>query len=267
MSALSRISVARTTAIAIASVLALSACDKAAQKGADAAKPAEAGKDVAADGKATYPGLPTEKEQASYMIGMSLGKSLEQVKDEINLDTVIKALRSSTAGEKLLLTDEQARTIGEAFGQKMQAKQIAKMMAEAKANLEKGEKFLAENAKKPGVITTASGLQYQVLTAGNGAKPGAQDGVKVHYQGTVLDGKEPFDSSYKRGEPATMPLQGVIPGWQEGLQLMPVGSKYKFWIPAKLAYGEQAPPMIGPNQMLMFEVELLEIVKPAQSKK
>ena len=261
MSALSKAAVVRTTAIAVAAALALSACDKNAQKPVETAKPAEAGKDVAADGKATYPGLPTEKEQASYMIGMSLGKNLDQVKDEINLDTVVKALRSSIAGEKLLLTDEQAQSIGEAFGQKMQAKQIAKMMAEAKANQEKGDKFLAENTKKPGVTTTASGLQYKVLTAGTGAKPGATDGVKVHYKGTLLDGKT-FDSSYDRGEPATMPLQGVIPGWQEGLQLMPVGAKYTFWIPAKLAYGEQAPPMIGPNQVLVFEVELLEIVKP-----
>ena len=111
------------------------------------------------------------------------------------------------------------------------------------------------------MTTTASGLQYQVLTEGKGAKPVLADGVKVHYKGSLLDGKV-FDSSYERGEPAVMPLQGVIPGWAEGLQLMPVGSKYKFWIPAKLAYGEQAPPMIGPNQLLTFEVELLDIVKP-----
>lgn len=259
----------RVTAIALATTLVLAACDKAAQKTAtkanEAAEPTEAGKNEL--GKTTtYPGLPTEKEQVSYMIGMSMGKNLEQVKDEINIDTVVKALRSSIAGEKLLLTDEQARTIGETFSQKMQAKQIAKAMAEAKTNLEKGEKFLAENGKKPGVVTTPSGLQYQVLTEGKGPKPSAADGVKVHYKGTVLDGKEPFDSSYARGEPAVMPLQGVIPGWVEGLQLMPVGSKYRFWIPAKLAYGEQAPPMIGPNQMLIFEVELLDIVKPAAKK-
>ena len=258
--------VVRATAIAVATMLALGACDKNAQKPADAAKPAEAGKDVAADGKATYPGLPTEKEQISYTIGMAMGKQLTEIKDEVNLDTVVKAMRAQMAGEKLLLTEDQAKTIFEGFGQKMQAKQIAKMMAEAKANQEKGDKFLAENGKKPGVTTTASGLQYQVLTAGTGAKPGAKDGVKVHYKGTLLDGKT-FDSSYDRGEPAVMPLQGVIPGWQEGIQLMPVGSKYKFWIPAKLAYGEQAPPMIGPNQVLVFEVELLDIVKPGVGNK
>jgi FKBP-type peptidyl-prolyl cis-trans isomerase len=103
------------------------------------------------------------------------------------------------------------------------------------------------------------------MTAGKGAKPTVADGVKVNYKGTLLDGKE-FDSSYKRGEPAVLPLGGVIPGWSEGLQLMQVGSKYKFWIPAKLAYGEQAPPMIGPNQVLEFEVELLDIVKPNAAK-
>ena len=265
MSSPSKAAVVRATAIAVATVLALGACDKTAQKpAADAAKPAEAGKD--AEGKPTYAGLPTEKEQVSYTIGMAMGKQLTEIKDEVNLDTVVKAMRSQMAGEKVLLNDEQAQEIMEKFGQKMQAKQIAKMMAEAKANQEKGDKFLAENGKKPGITTTASGLQYQVLTQGKGAKPGASDSVKVNYKGQLLDGTE-FDSSYKRGEPAVMPLQGVIPGWQEGIQLMPVGSKYKFWIPAKLAYGEQAPPMIGPNQMLMFEVELLDIVKPGAQQK
>ncbi len=255
----------RATALAIATTLALAAC-KPQPKPGDAAKPAdaaEAGADAA--GKTAYPGLPTEKEQVSYTIGMAMGKQLEEIKDEVNLDTIVKAMRTQMAGDKALLNDEQAQQIMESFGQKMQAKQIAKMMSDAKTNQDKGDKFLADNAKKPGVTTTASGLQYQVLTAGTGAKPAANDGVKVHYKGSLLDGKV-FDSSYERGEPAVMPLQGVIPGWAEGLQLMPVGSKYKFWIPAKLAYGEQAPPMIGPNQLLTFEVELLEIVKPGAAK-
>ena len=257
----------RATVLAIASVLALAACDKGAQKPADAA--AEAAKPAdAADPKAAgkYPGLPTEKEQISYTIGMAMGKQLGEIKDEVNLDTVVKAMRAQLAGEKLLLTEDQGKAIFEAFGQKMQAKQIAKMMADAKANQENGDKFLAENGKKPGVVTTASGLQYQVLTEGTGAKPGPKDGVKVHYKGTLLDGKT-FDSSYDRGQPAVMPLEGVIPGWSEGLQLVKVGGKTKFWIPAKLAYGEQAPPMIGPNQVLVFEVELLDIVKPNAPRK
>lgn len=252
----------RSTALAVATLLALSACkgeNKPVDVSSSSADKAEAGK--AATDKTGYPGLPTEKEQVSYTIGLAMGKQLTEIKDEVNLDTLIKALRAQMAGEKVLLTEEQSQQIMQGFAQKMQAKQISKMMEEGKANLEKGEKFLAENANKPGVVTTPSGLQYQVLVEGKGPKPKAEDGVKVHYQGTLLDVKEPFDSSYKRGEPAVLPLNGVIPGWAEGLQLMSVGSKYKFWIPAKLAYGEQAPPMIGPNQMLTFEVELLDIVK------
>ena len=260
--------VALTIALAIASVLALGGCDKAAQKPANdatAEKPADVAKDAAADGKSTYPGLPTEKEQISYTIGMAMGKQLGEIKDEVNLDTVVKAMRSQMADEKLLLSEDQAKAIFETFGQKMQAKHVAKMESDAKNNLEGGNKFLAENAKKPGVTTTPSGLQYQVMTDAKGAKPGPKDGVKVNYKGSLLDGKT-FDSSYDRGEPAVMPLDGVIPGWSEGLQLMPVGAKYRFWIPASLAYGEQAPPMIGPNQVLVFEVDLLEIIKPPSAK-
>lgn len=251
--------IVRPALLALATVLAVSACnaEKKPVQVSDAA--AQAGKP--ADEKTGYPGLPTEKQQVSYAIGMAMGRQLSEIKDEVDTDTVVKALRTQMSGGKALITDAQAQQIMQTFGQKMQAKQIAKMMEEAKANLEKGEKFLAENAKKPGVITTTSGLQYQIITEGKGPKPAANDGVKVDYRGTLLDGTE-FDSSYKRGEPAVLPLQGVIPGWSEGLQLMPVGSKFKFWIPAKLAYGEQAPPMIGPNQVLVFEVELHEIVKP-----
>src|SRR6478672_5126199 len=142
--------VVRATAVAVATMLALAACNKNADKPADAAKPAEAGKD-AATGKATYPGLPTDKEQISYTIGMAMGKQLTEIKDEVNLDTVVKAMRTQMAGEKLLLTEEQAKTIFEGFGQKMQAKQIAKMMADAKNNLDNGNKCLAENGKKRGV--------------------------------------------------------------------------------------------------------------------
>jgi FKBP-type peptidyl-prolyl cis-trans isomerase len=255
---------ARSTVLAAATLLALSAC-KGENKPVDVSSTSSAEAGKAATDKTGYPGLPTEKEQASYAIGTAMGKQLSEIKDEVNVDTVVKALRTQMDGGKSLITDEQAQQIMQAFGQKMQAKQIAKMMEEGKANQEKGDKFLAENGKKAGVVTTASGLQYQVLTEGKGAKPAASDGVKVNYKGMLLDGTE-FDSSYKRGEPAVLPLQGVIPGWSEGLQLMQVGSKYKFWIPAKLAYGEQAPPMIGPNQVLEFEVELLDIVKPPAGK-
>ena len=233
-------------------------------------KPAAAKPDAAAAtdgaqpaGAVSVAGLPTEKEQVSYMVGMAMAKNLEPMKDEIDLDTMMKAIRSSLAGEKLLLDDKQAQQVSEQFGQKMQAKQIAKMLADAKKNLEAGQKFMAENAKKPGVQTTASGLQYQVVTQGTGPKPKASDAVKVHYKGALLDGKT-FDSSYDRGQPVTFPLAQVVPGWQEGIQLMPVGSKFKLWIPANLGYGEKGTPggPIGPNSTLVFDVELLEIVKP-----
>jgi FKBP-type peptidyl-prolyl cis-trans isomerase FkpA/FKBP-type peptidyl-prolyl cis-trans isomerase FklB len=208
------------------------------------------------------PGLPTEKDQVSYMIGMAMAKQLDLAKDEIDVDVIAKAIKSSLAGQKMLLTDQQAAEIAQAFSQKMQAKQIAKMMADAKTNLAQGDAFLAKNAQAPGVQTTASGLQYQVVTEGKGPKPQPTDVVRVNYKGTLLDGKT-FDSSYDRGEPATFPLNQVVPGWQEGIAMMPVGSKYKFWIPAKLGYGDKGTPggPIPPNATLVFEVELLDIVK------
>ena len=215
-------------------------------------------------GVKAIPGLPTEKEQVSYMIGMAMAKQLATAKDEIDVDMIAKAIKASLAGQKMLLDDQQAAQIAQDFGQKMQAKQMAKMMADAKTNLAAGDAFFAQNAKKPGVQTTASGLQYQVMTEGKGAKPTVADTVSVQYKGTLLDGKT-FDSSYDRGEPAKFPLNQVVPGWQEGIALMPVGSKYKFWIPSKLGYGEKGTPggPIPPNATLVFEVELLDIAKPA----
>jgi FKBP-type peptidyl-prolyl cis-trans isomerase FkpA/FKBP-type peptidyl-prolyl cis-trans isomerase FklB len=208
-------------------------------------------------------GLKTEKEQASYMVGMSVGKSLQPIKDDVDIDTVVKAMKTVMSGGKVLLTDEQAQQVAQAFDQRLQAKKVAEAEAAAKKNASEGEAFLAANAKKPGVKTTASGLQYQVLTEGKGARPAADAMVKVHYKGELLDGTE-FDNSHDRGEPAVFSLQQVAPGWAEGVQLMPVGSKYKLWIPSKLGYGEQGTPggPIPPNATLVFEVELLDIVKP-----
>lgn len=255
----------RTGVLALATLAFLAGCNnKPADKPEAAADKAEAAEGK--DGDALkIAGLPTEKEQASYMIGMRMAKQLEPVKDEVSVDTIARAIKSSLAGEKLLMTDEQASQIEIAFGEKMRAKQIAEMMAKGRKNAEAGPKFLAENAKKPGVKTTASGLQYQSITEGKGAKPKESDVVRVHYKGTDLDGKV-FDSSYDRGEPAMIPLGQVVPGWREGIVLMPVGSKYKLWIPAKLAYGENPPPgaPFGPNATLAFEVELLDIVKAPQ---
>ena len=244
---------------ALAAAIALVGCNKPADGTAktDAAKTDEAGADK------KIPGLATEKDQISYMVGMDVAKMLEPAKDEVDFATVTKAMKDVLEGKKVLLTEEQANEIRETFGQKMQAKKLAEMMADAKKNADEGKKFLAENGKKPGVVTTASGLQYQVISEGEGAKPGAGDAVKVQYKGTLLDGKE-FDSTQAHGgEPAVLPLDRVIPGWSEGIRLMPVGSKYKFWIPSNLGYGEQVPPgaPFPPNATLVFEVELLDIVK------
>ena len=232
----------------------------------------ETGKPVdGSDDKATSPavaargGMKTEREQVSYVIGMQIGDSLKAAKDEVDLDTLFKAVRSTIDGKEPLLGQEEAMQVMQDFGMRMQAKQMAEMQEAAKRNAEEGEKFLAGNGNKEGVQATASGLQYQVLTAGEGARPAAGDTVRVHYRGTLLDG-EVFDDSYARGEPVEFALAQVVPGWQEGLQLMPVGSKYRLWIPSKLGYGEAGTPggPIPPNSTLVFEVELLDIVKSAE---
>lgn len=231
---------------------------------ADADKTAD--KTTAADGKqadaTAIKGLETDKQKNSYMVGLDIAKSLDPIKDEIDFETLSKAIKSSLAGEKPLMDETQATQVRAAFMEHLQTKQMAEAQAKAKTNLAEGEAFLAANAKKPGVKTTQSGLQYQVLSEGTGAKPKPSDTVRVHYAGTLLDGKT-FDSSIERGEPVEFPLDQVVPGWQEGIQLMAVGGKYKFWIPSKLGYGEQGTPggPIGPNAVLVFEVELLDIVK------
>lgn len=211
-------------------------------------------------------GLKTDNEKISYMIGLQMANSLQQVKEYIDADALAKAVKAGLSGQDKLMTDQQAQQVGMAFGLFLQQKEMARRAEQGAKNLAEGEAFLAANKGKPGVRTTESGLQYQVLRAGSGARPSAADTVKVHYRGTLLDGKE-FDSSYARGEPATFPLAGVIPGWTEGVQLMPVGSKYVFWIPSALAYGQNgAGQDIPPNATLKFEVELLEIVKADAAK-
>lgn len=205
--------------------------------------------------------LETEKDKFSYTVGMDLAKMLDSIKGEIDAKIVVNAFETALAGGKLQLTDEEATAIRKAFQERMQAQQEVVAQAVASKNIAEGSAFLAENAKKTGVKVTASGLQYQVLRAGNGPKPKPTDTVRVHYLGTLLDGKK-FDSSYDRNEPAQFALNQVIPGWTEGVALMPVGSKYKFWIPAALGYGEHGAGPIGPNATLSFEVELLDIVAP-----
>jgi FKBP-type peptidyl-prolyl cis-trans isomerase len=202
-----------------------------------------------------------KKAEYSYMVGMDVGRGLSSIKDDIDINVVIKALDATLKGEKTTLTEPEALAVRQDFMEKLRGEQQAKMKAEAEKNQKEGDAFLAKNKAKKGVKVTASGLQYEVVKEGSGAKPVKTDTVTVNYVGTKIDGTE-FDSSIKRGQPAKFPLANVIPGWTEGLQLMPVGSEYKFFIPAKLAYGEHGPPQIGPDATLIFDVTLISIDKP-----
>ncbi len=210
---------------------------------------------------AADPSLKTEKDKQSYMVGMSFGKQLREIKDDVDLTVVQAGLADAFGGATTKLTEAEAQTISGEFRTMLQSKREAEKAKAGGENQKKGDEFLAKNKTAAGVKTTESGLQYSVMTEGKGVKPKANDQVKVHYVGTLLNGTK-FDSSIDRGQPATFPLNGVIPGWTEGLQLMPVGSKYKFFIPGKLAYGPEGQPAggIGPNEVLVFEVELLEIL-------
>lgn len=191
-------------------------------------------------------------QKASYAVGLDIGESLGRYGTAIDLPLLIRGIEDNLKGKKPLLLPDEATKIKREFFQKLQQEIAMKNQAAEEA-------FLAENGKKEGVRTTASGLQYMVLNEGNGPTPKPTDRVRVHYRGTLLDGTE-FDSSFSRGEPATFEVNRVIPGWTEGLQLMKVGSKYRLFIPSRLAYREQgAGPKIGPNSMLLFDVELLGI--------
>ncbi|HEX8371999.1 MAG TPA: FKBP-type peptidyl-prolyl cis-trans isomerase [Chthoniobacterales bacterium] len=205
--------------------------------------------------------LKTDGDKVSYSIGVDIGSTIKRQGIEINPDTLLQGLKDAYTGNKLALTDEQMKSTMETFQKEMMAKISKKREEDAKKNKELGEKFLAENKKKDGVQTTASGLQYKIITEGKGEKPKESDTVVTNYRGTTIDGKE-FDSSYKRNEPAEFPLAGVIKGWTEGLQLISVGTKAQFYVPAELAYGDNAPPEIGPGQTLIFDVELLSIKAP-----
>jgi FKBP-type peptidyl-prolyl cis-trans isomerase FkpA len=204
----------------------------------------------------------------SYAVGMNIAQNWKRQSVEFDVDQVAQGIKDVLGEKTPRLTDEQAGEAVSAYQKKLQdpahqKKMMEKQQAEGSKNKKEGEAFLAENKKKEGVKTTASGLQYQVIKEGTGKMPKATDTVKVHYLGTLINGKK-FDSSYDRKEPIEFPLTGVIKGWTEGMQLMKVGSKYKFFIPSDLAYGENPPPgaPIPPNSALIFEVELLDI-KPA----
>jgi FKBP-type peptidyl-prolyl cis-trans isomerase len=205
--------------------------------------------------------LKTEKEKFSYSIGRDIGVQLSQFNNELDLEAVYQGIQDTLNKKKALISAEEARQIQGVVFQRLQAKKTGEMQATGDKNKKEAEEFLAKNKAEKGVTTTASGLQYIVLTQGAGPKPKAEDKVKVHYKGSLLDGKE-FDSSYGRGEPTEFPVGNVIKGWTEALLLMPVGSKYKLFIPPALAYGDRgAGNVIPPNTMLIFEVELIAIVK------
>ena len=200
-------------------------------------------------------------DKVSYALGLGIGQQLSQMgAHDLNIDDFAQAIKDVIAGKELKIQHRDAQQIVQEYFQKQEEKMNAQRAEAGKAHKEAGEKYLAENAKKAGVVTTASGLQYQVLKEGNGKKPSAKDTVKCHYEGFLIDGTV-FDSSVQRGEPATFPLQQVIAGWTEGLQLMQEVAKYRFFIPYRLAYGEGgAGQMIPPFATLIFDVELIQVV-------
>ncbi len=199
--------------------------------------------------------LSSEKDSVSYILGMTIAKNLKNDGiTDLNTGMFTRAMQDVFDGKDLAISETESKSLLQAYITKARQEVVSK-------NLQKGEDFLAANKSKDGVVTLDSGLQYQIMKEGTGDKPSATDKVKTHYHGTLIDGTV-FDSSVDRGEPATFPVNGVIKGWTEALQLMPVGSKWKLFIPAGLAYGERGSPGgIGPNEALVFEVELLEIVK------
>ena len=202
----------------------------------------------------------SEKEKIGYAIGMNIASNMMQQKVDIDADQLAAGLMAVLKGEETVITQEEMGQILTAYQQEMQMKQMAEMAAEAAKNEKLAQDYLEKNGKQDGVVTLESGLQYKVIKAGEGASPTAESQVQVHYSGKLLDGTE-FDSSYKRGEPATFPVNQVIAGWTEALQLMKEGDKWQVVIPSELAYAERgAPPTIPPNATLIFEVELLKVL-------
>jgi FKBP-type peptidyl-prolyl cis-trans isomerase len=235
---------------AIACSMSCTAQGPSAEKGAEAK-----------DAKAAAPaaGSLADRQRNGTMIGMDIAKTLEPIKDQIDVDALAAAMKASFAGKPTKLTPAEADALRQEFGAKMQAAVQKKQAEQGEKNVREGAAFLAANKTKPGVRETASGLQYQVIRQGSGPLPKPTDRVRVLYKGTLLDGTE-FDSTDAHGgQPVEFALNQVIPGWSEGVALMPVNSKYKFWIPAKLGYGPNGQPPIGPNATLVFEVELLGI--------
>jgi FKBP-type peptidyl-prolyl cis-trans isomerase FklB len=207
------------------------------------------------------PQLKDLKDKVSYSVGLSVGSNFRKQGQDLNPDAVLAGLKDALSGKQPALSEKEMQETMEAWSKQMEDKQ----KAVGEKNATDGVKFLAENKSKSGVKTTASGLQYKVIKEGSGAQPKVTDTVTVHYRGTLINGTE-FDSSYKRGQPASFPVNGVIKGWTEALQLMKAGSKYQLFIPSSLAYGERAAGAdIAPNSTLIFEVELLDVKQPGGS--
>jgi FKBP-type peptidyl-prolyl cis-trans isomerase len=220
---------------------------------------------AAKTGSATKPRTPsvltlkTQKDKVSYALGMNLGTNLHKETVEVDPAIVLRGLKDSLASGKTLLTEDEARTVLTQLQTEVRGKQQEKMKVAGETNKKEGVEFLTANKSKEGVVMLPSGLQYKILTAGTGPKPTASDTVVCNYRGALISGAE-FDSSYKRGQPASFPVNGVIKGWTEALQLMPVGSKWQLFVPAELGYGDRgAGADIGPGATLIFEVELLSI--------
>lgn len=252
----------------LTTTIALLAWSALAQAGAGQKTPAPTGQKSTAAAPQNPPAAPTpnlpsspfktEKEKASYAIGLQVGGSIARQSVDVDPDVLLQGIKDAIAG-KPVMSDEEVRATMTQLQNEMRARQEIKAKAASEANKKEGDAFMAANKSKEGVVTLPSGLQYKVLKAGTGPKPTASDSVVCNYRGTLINGKE-FDSSYKRGEPATFPVGGVIKGWTEALQLMPVGSKWQLFIPPSLAYGDRgAGADIGPDATLIFEVELLSI--------
>jgi FKBP-type peptidyl-prolyl cis-trans isomerase FklB len=204
-------------------------------------------------------GLETLEQKASYSFGVDVAKRLKDQGIALDITALVRGIKDQAAGGKLAFETGEMSQFKAEYTQQLRAKLQQQQQKLAASNLEAGKKFLAGNAKKDGVVTTASGLQYKVIKSGDGPTPKAEDTVTTHYRGTLIDGRE-FDSSYSRGQPASFPVNGVIKGWTEALQLMKVGDKWELYIPSDLAYGPaQRSELIQPNSTLVFEIELLEI--------
>jgi FKBP-type peptidyl-prolyl cis-trans isomerase len=254
----------RKSLILPAVLLVTAAAVAGAQSGKPAAQKPAAQKPAAQPAQSSsQAGKPEAlQDRASYVIGYNLGRTLKQNDVQANSDLIIKGLRDGLTGQNGVFTDAEMQTTMQEFQKQVMAQQETKQKAVGEKNKTEGEAFLAKNKARTGVKTTASGLQYEVEKEGTGPIPKPTDTVTVNYKGTLMDGST-FDSSYDRGQPATFVLNQVIPGWTEGVQLMKVGSKYKFYIPAALGYGDKgAGNAIGPNSPLIFEVELLSIGEP-----